>query len=87
MHLFVLVQLLKLSNGMKRSTDISGYGTLEIRNKSDELDRRKESRASGKDINHNEIRNRLEHLKLELSSVLQSLRSNVDEVLSQEVSK
>nr|KJB31401.1 hypothetical protein B456_005G189700 [Gossypium raimondii] len=71
----------------KEFEDISGYGTLEIRNKSNELDRRKESRASGKDINHNEIRDRLEHLKLELSSVLQSLRSNVDEVLSREVSK
>ncbi|MBA0637746.1 hypothetical protein Godav_024556 [Gossypium davidsonii] len=68
----------------KEFEDISGYGTLEIRNKSNELDRRKESRASGKDINHNEIRDRLEHLKLELSSVLQSLRSNVDEVLSRE---
>ncbi|XP_016692660.2 protein PTST homolog 2, chloroplastic isoform X2 [Gossypium hirsutum] len=68
----------------KEFEDISGYGTLEIRNKSNELDRRKESRASGKDINHNEIQDRLEHLKLELSSVLQSLRSNVDEVLSRE---
>ncbi|KAK8492573.1 hypothetical protein V6N11_030797 [Hibiscus sabdariffa] len=68
----------------KEFEDISGSKTLEIRNKSSELDRRKESGASGKDINHNEIRNRLEHLKLELSSVLQTLRSNVDEVLSRE---
>ncbi|KAK8529505.1 hypothetical protein V6N13_102419 [Hibiscus sabdariffa] len=68
----------------KEFEDISGYKTLEIRNKSSELDRRKESHASGKDINHDEIRNRLEHLKLELSSVLQTLRSNVDEVKSRE---
>ncbi|GMI74925.1 PROTEIN TARGETING TO STARCH 2 [Hibiscus trionum] len=68
----------------KEFEDISGYKTLEIRNRSSELDRRKESRASGKDINHNEIRSRLEHLKLELSSVLQTLRSNADEVLSRE---
>ncbi|XP_039039999.1 protein PTST homolog 2, chloroplastic-like isoform X2 [Hibiscus syriacus] len=62
--------------------EYEGYKTLEIRNKSNELDRRKESRASGKDINENEIRSRLEHLKLELSSVLQTLRCNADEVLS-----
>ncbi|XP_039068893.1 protein PTST homolog 2, chloroplastic-like isoform X2 [Hibiscus syriacus] len=64
--------------------EFEGYESLEIRNKSKELDRRKESRASGKDVNHNEIRSRLEHLKLELSSVLQTLRSNVAEVSSRE---
>ncbi|XP_039040002.1 protein PTST homolog 2, chloroplastic-like isoform X5 [Hibiscus syriacus] len=76
-----------LSNPTRREWSLqragfSGYKTLEIRNKSNELDRRKESRASGKDINENEIRSRLEHLKLELSSVLQTLRCNADEVLS-----
>ncbi|XVF02290.1 hypothetical protein REPUB_Repub04eG0162800 [Reevesia pubescens] len=64
--------------------DFEGDELLEIRDKSNELDRRKESHASEKEINHNEIRSRLHHLKLELSSVLQLLRSNVDEVLSQE---
>ncbi|GMJ13142.1 PROTEIN TARGETING TO STARCH 2 [Hibiscus trionum] len=64
--------------------EFEGYETLEIRNKSKELDKRKESCASEKYINHNEIRGRLEHLKLELSYVLQTLRSNVDEVLSRE---
>ncbi|KAL4281488.1 hypothetical protein GQ457_03G007470 [Hibiscus cannabinus] len=64
--------------------EFEGYETLEIRNKSNELNRRKESCASEKYINHTEIRGRLEHLKLELSSVLQTLRSNVDEVLSRE---
>ncbi|XP_022734551.1 uncharacterized protein LOC111288060 [Durio zibethinus] len=66
--------------------EFEGDETLEIRvrDKSNELDRRKESRASGKEINHSEIRSCLEHLKLELSSVLQLLRSNVDEALSWE---
>ncbi|KAE8730267.1 5'-AMP-activated protein kinase-related, putative isoform 2 [Hibiscus syriacus] len=68
----------------KEYEDISGYKSLEIRNKSNELDRRKESRACGKVINDNEIRSRLEHLKLELSSVLQTLRSNANEVLPRE---
>ncbi|XP_039034990.1 protein PTST homolog 2, chloroplastic-like isoform X1 [Hibiscus syriacus] len=68
----------------KEFEDISGYESLKIRNKSNELDRRKESCASGKDVNHNEIQSRLEHLKLKLSSVLQTLRSNVTEVSSQE---
>ncbi|XWS34940.1 hypothetical protein CRYUN_Cryun21dG0080800 [Craigia yunnanensis] len=64
--------------------EFEGDETLEIRDKSNKLDRRKESCASEKEINHNEIRSRLEHLKLELSFVLQSLRPNVDEVLSRE---
>ncbi|XWS34944.1 hypothetical protein CRYUN_Cryun21dG0080800 [Craigia yunnanensis] len=88
--LFALLQLTTaeiISNEMKWKTNISGDETLEIRDKSNKLDRRKESCASEKEINHNEIRSRLEHLKLELSFVLQSLRPNVDEVLSREVSK
>ncbi|XWS63569.1 hypothetical protein CRYUN_Cryun06bG0111400 [Craigia yunnanensis] len=64
--------------------EFEGDETLEIKDKSSELDGRKVSRASEIEINHNEIRTRLEYLKLELSSVLQSLRSNVDEVLSRE---
>ncbi|OMO51667.1 hypothetical protein CCACVL1_29656 [Corchorus capsularis] len=59
-----------------------GEEVLTITDKSSELDRRKESHASEKDIDHNEIHSRLEHLKSELSSVLHSLRSNVDEVLT-----
>ncbi|XVE75178.1 hypothetical protein DITRI_Ditri12bG0074800 [Diplodiscus trichospermus] len=64
--------------------EFEGDETLEIRDKFSELDQRKMLQASEKEINHSEIRSRLEHLKLELSSVLQSLRSNVDEVLSRE---
>ncbi|XWS68881.1 hypothetical protein CRYUN_Cryun04dG0131700 [Craigia yunnanensis] len=62
----------------------AGDETIELRDKSSELDRRKASHASELEINPNEIRSHLDHLKLELSSVLQSLRSNVDEVLSRE---
>ncbi|XVF82493.1 hypothetical protein PTKIN_Ptkin16aG0053300 [Pterospermum kingtungense] len=61
-----------------------GDETLEIREKSSELDRRKGTYASEKETNRDEIQSRLEHLKLELSSVLQSLMSNVDEILSLE---
>ncbi|KAK6281686.1 hypothetical protein POUND7_015511 [Theobroma cacao] len=64
-----------------RGKEFEGDEILDIRDKSSELHRRKESDASKKEIN-NKIQSRLEHLKLELSSVLQSLRSNVDEVLS-----
>ncbi|XP_022726439.1 uncharacterized protein LOC111282569 isoform X2 [Durio zibethinus] len=53
--------------------EFEGDETLEIRDKSSEARRK---------VSHNEIRSRLEHLKLELSAVLQSLRSNVDEVSS-----
>ncbi|OMO57959.1 Immunoglobulin E-set [Corchorus olitorius] len=62
--------------------EFEGEEVLEIRDKSSELDRRKETHASKKDIDHNEVQSRLGHLKLELSSVLHSLRSNVDDVLS-----
>ncbi|EOY00193.1 5'-AMP-activated protein kinase-related, putative isoform 1 [Theobroma cacao] len=82
--LFVLLQLTIadiIIYEIKWLTNISGDEILDIRDKSSELHRRKESDASKKEIN-NKIQSRLEHLKLELSSVLQSLRSNVDEVLS-----
>ncbi|XVF44149.1 hypothetical protein PTKIN_Ptkin02bG0097900 [Pterospermum kingtungense] len=62
--------------------EFEGDEILEIREKSLELDRRKVSHAY--QINHNEIQSHLQHLKLELSSVLQSLRCNVDEILSRE---
>ncbi|XVF84815.1 hypothetical protein PTKIN_Ptkin17bG0069700 [Pterospermum kingtungense] len=64
--------------------EFEGDETLQIREKSNELDQRKDRSASDKEMSRNEIQNRLEHLKSELSSVLQSLRSNVDEVLSLE---
>lgn len=36
-------------------------------------------------INHNELRSRLQYLQIELSSVLQAVRSNADESASQKV--
>lgn len=41
------------------------------------------SEPSNIEIDHNEIRSRLQHLELELSSVLHTLRLNADEVMSQ----
>ncbi|GLT55815.1 hypothetical protein SLA2020_289030 [Shorea laevis] len=63
--------------------DISGDDTLEIRDRSSELDRGNESNSFQKD-NPDQIRSHLEHLELELSSVLQSLRSDADNVSLQE---
>lgn len=44
------------------------------------------SEPSNIEIDHNEIRSRLQHLELELSSVLHTLRLNADEIMSQKVS-
>ncbi|OMO55130.1 hypothetical protein COLO4_36184 [Corchorus olitorius] len=73
---------LRNSTWREWSLQRAGFTANEFEDKSSELDRRKESHAPGKDIDHNGIHSRLEHLKSELSSVLHSLRSNVDEVLT-----
>jgi hypothetical protein len=67
--------------------DGSGDKILEIIEVSSEpSNTRKELSPCHKEINHNEIRSRLQHLELELSSVLRILRLNADEVMSQKVS-
>ncbi|GLU09330.1 hypothetical protein SLE2022_261960 [Rubroshorea leprosula] len=63
--------------------DISGDDTLEIRARSSELDRRNESNSFQND-NPDQIHSHLERLELELSSVLQSLRSDADNISLQE---
>lgn len=67
------------SNEMGEATDISGDDILEIRDRSKELDRSKES------INPDQIRSHLKRLEIELSSVFRSLRSDPDNVSLQEV--
>ncbi|KAE8023336.1 hypothetical protein FH972_009044 [Carpinus fangiana] len=62
----------------------TGGEILEIREvPSEPSNTRKELSPCHKEINHNEIRSRLQHLELELSSVLHILRLNADEVMSQ----
>lgn len=45
----------------------------------------KDLSSCSEEITHNGIQGRLQHLELELSSVLHSLRLNADEVISQKV--
>lgn len=69
------------SKELHGTTDVSEG--QELRGSSGEsLSRREELNSSYKEINCNDIRNRLQHLQFELSSVLETLRSNVDEVVS-----
>lgn len=66
--------------------DGSGDKILEIRDVTGKsVNTGKELGLSPKDINHNEIRRRLQHLESELSSVLLLLRSNADKAMSQQV--
>ncbi|KAF5449718.1 hypothetical protein F2P56_030135 [Juglans regia] len=65
--------------------DGSGDKILEIRDVTGEsFNTVKELGSSPKEINHNEIRSRLQHLESELSFVLLSLRSNADKAMSQQ---
>lgn len=67
--------------------DGSGDKILEIIEvPSEPSNTRKELSPCHKEINHDEIRSRLQRLELELSSVLRTLRLNADEVMSQKVS-
>ncbi|GLU17167.1 hypothetical protein SLE2022_335600 [Rubroshorea leprosula] len=63
--------------------EFEGDDTLEIRDRSSELDGRNESNSFQKD-NPDQIHSHCERLELELSSVLQSLRSDADNVSLQE---
>lgn len=66
--------------------DGSGDKILEIRDVTGEsFNTVKELGSSPKEINHNEIRSRLQHLESQLSLVLLSLRSNADKAMSQQV--
>ncbi|GAV86463.1 hypothetical protein CFOL_v3_29893 [Cephalotus follicularis] len=72
------------SNLTGLAMDVSVDDTLKISgNGSEPLYRKKEVNSSREEINHNQLRRRLQHLELELSSALRSMRSNIDEVKSQ----
>ncbi|KAI9168862.1 hypothetical protein LWI28_002987 [Acer negundo] len=68
----------------KRTMDGSCDEILDLREGSSEnLNEKEELNFFHEEINHNQVRNRLQHLELELSSVLQTLRSNKHKVVSQ----
>ncbi|KAK1552061.1 hypothetical protein Q3G72_009753 [Acer saccharum] len=68
----------------KRTMDSSCDEILDLREGSGEnLNKKEEVNFFHEEINHNQVRNRLQHLELELSSVLRTLRSNVHKVVSQ----
>lgn len=67
--------------------DVSRDEILELREGGNEhLNKQEELSSCPQEINHKDIRSRLRHLELELSSVLHTLRSNMGELPSQEVS-
>lgn len=55
------------------------------RESTSEPDGRNELYLHHENISHDQLRSRLQHLKLELSSVLRSVRYNADETASQKV--
>ncbi|KAK2636284.1 hypothetical protein Ddye_031076 [Dipteronia dyeriana] len=68
----------------KRSMDGSCDEILDLREgTSENMNKKEELNFFFEEINHNQVRNRLQHLELELSSVLRTLKYNMHKVLSQ----
>lgn len=67
--------------------DVQGDEILEVRDiDCEHLNRQEKLNSYPTENNHNDIRSRLQHLEVELSSVLHTLRSKTGELLSRKVS-
>ncbi|KAB5545304.1 hypothetical protein DKX38_013416 [Salix brachista] len=67
--------------------NVLGYEILETREGSSETVSRSKENCSDGGIDHNQVRSRLRDLELELFSVLQALKSNTGESVSQKVKR
>ncbi|KAL5761879.1 hypothetical protein ACOSP7_018143 [Xanthoceras sorbifolium] len=74
----------EIASNEKGTVDGSGDEILELREGgSEHLNGQGDLNSFHEDINHNQVRTRLQHLELELSSVLRTLRSNKHKLVSQ----